>query len=339
MKKLLMVIPLVFLLCFTSGCKQQTGQLHPEMKSFIDTMSAFTSEIGFNDLPNLDVKEARSILNSTKTPEEVLPPVIRIENLTIPGPDGEIPIRIYRPSDVDHLPVLMWFHGGGWVLGSLDGAELNCRKFASEAKCVVVSVDYRLAPETPFPGAIDDCYAATTWVVESAKELNIDSTRIAVGGDSAGGNLAACVAYRSRDMGPKLVFQLLVYPVIDADFTRTSYIDNGENYFLTREWMEWFWDCYVPNKADRKNPFVAPIHALDLSGLPTAHIITAEFDPLRDEGEAYGEALKSAGVEAEIHRYNGMIHAFFNMLTSEPVDEVLEATRTATEALKSAFIK
>jgi len=339
MKKSLMVIPLVVLLCFTFSCKQQTGQLHPEMKNFIDSMSAFTSEIGFNDLQNLNVNEARSIMDSTKTPEEVLPSVFRIENLKLPGPDGEIPIRIYRPSDVDLLPVLMWFHGGGWVFGSLDGAELNCRKFANEAQCVVVSVDYRLAPETPFPGAIDDCYAATAWVAESAMELNIDATRIAVGGDSAGGNLAACVAYRSRDKGPKLVFQLLVYPAIDADFTRPSYIDNGEDYFLTREWMEWFWDCYVPNKANRKNPLVAPIHASDLSRLPAAHIITAEFDPLRDEGEAYGEALKSAGVKAEIHRYNGMIHAFFNMITSEPVDEVIKATQIATEALKSAFLK
>lgn len=150
----------------------------------------------------------------------------------------------------------MWLHGGGWIFGNLDGAELNCRKLANEAQCVVVSVDYGLAPENPFPAAIDDCYAATVWVAESAVELNIDSTKIAVGGDSAGGNLAACVAYRCRDKGPKLVFQLLIYPVIDADFTRSSYIENGENYLLTREWMEWYWDCYVPSKVDAKIPLL-----------------------------------------------------------------------------------
>jgi len=233
----------------------------------------------------------------------------------------------------------VWFHGGGWVWGTLDGAELNCRKFANEAQCVVVSVDYRLAPETPFPGAIDDCCAVTAWVAEAAVQLNIDKTRIAVGGDSAGGNLAACVAYRCRDKGPKLVFQLLIYPVIDADFTRPSYIENGKDYVLTRAFMEWFWNCYVPNVADRKNPLVAPIHASDLSRLSSAHIITAEFDPLRDEGEAYGESLKSAGVKAEIYRYDGMIHGFYNLLTPEPIDEVIKATRIATDALKSAFNK
>lgn len=339
MKKLLCVIPLAVLLCFTFGCKKQTAQLHPEIKKYIDSNSAFMSENGLTDLQHPNVNKIRSILDSEKIPEEVLPSIYRTENLKIPGLDGEIPIRIYRPFDEDDLPVLIWFHGGGWVLGNLDGAELNCRKFANEAKCVVVSVDYRLAPETPFPGAIDDCYEATAWVAKSAMELKIDATRIAVGGDSAGGNLAACVAYRCRDKGPRLVFQLLIYPVIDADFTRPSYVDNAEGYLLTRALMEWFWDCYVPNSADRKNPLVAPIHASNLSRLPAAHIVTAEFDPLRDEGEAYGKSLKSAGVEAGIHRYNGMIHGFYNLLTPTPIDEVMKATRIATDALKSAFTK
>lgn len=339
MKKLLAVIPLVFLLFFTFNCKKQTSQLHPGMKSFIDSVSAFMSEKGLTDLQSADVKVTRSIFEAFVAPEELLPSIHHIDDRTIPGPSGEIPIRIYRPSDESGLPVLMWFHGGGWVLGNLDWAELNCRKFANEAKCVVVSVDYRLAPETPFPGAIEDCYAATTWVAESGQELNIDTTKIAVAGDSAGGNLAACVAYRSRNSGPALVFQLLIYPVVDADFNRPSYIDNAEGYFLTQAYMQWFWDCYVPKMADRKNPLVAPIHASDLSGLPAAHIITAEFDPLRDEGEAYGEALKAAGVKVEIHRYNGMIHGFYNLLTPEPIDEVVTATRKATDALKEAFGK
>ncbi len=339
MKKYLSTIPLVLLLFFTFGSQIESNQVHPEMKRIIDSMEAFRSGLGINDLHDLDVSKIRADLVSQGTPEEYLPAVFQIDNIEIPGPAGEIPVRIYRPSDKGNLPVLMWFHGGGWVFGSLDGAELSCRRFANEAQCVVVSVDYRLAPENPFPRPIDDCYAATVWVYKSAEELNIDSKRIAVGGDSAGGNLAACVAYRSRDKGPKLIFQLLVYPAVDADFTRPSYIENGEAYGLTIEWMAWFWDCYTPNKADRTNPLVAPLHASDLSGLPHAHIITAEFDPLRDEGEAYGKALKSAGVEVETHRYNGMIHGFFNMLTSEPVEEISKATQLATEALKSAFSK
>lgn len=339
MKKYLSVIPLFLLVCFALGSQTKTNQLHPEMKRFIDEAAVYGSALGFDDLHNLDVSKTRAILNSQKTPEEDLPPIFQIDNIEIPGPAGEIPIRIYRPSDTGDLPVLMWFHGGGWVFGSLDTAELNCRKFAIEAQCVVVSVDYRLAPENPFPCPIYDCYAATAWVYESAEELNIDSTRIAVGGDSAGGGLAACVAYRSRDKGPKLVFQLLVYPDVDADFTRPSYIENGEGYFVTKELVEWFWDCHVPNKADRTNPLVAPLHASDLSGLPPAHIITAEFDPLRDVGEAYGKALESSRVEVEMHRYNGMIHGFFNMPTSEPVEEITKATQLATEALKSAFSK
>jgi acetyl esterase len=339
MKKLSLLLPLTFLLCFSSFDQKQKHELHPEIKKTAYLTSTYMNAIGFNDLPNLDVKKARSLLNSIKTPEKALPPIFQVQNLHIPGPAGSIPIRIYRPSNEGSLPVLMWFHGGGWVLGNLDGAELNCRKFANEAQCAVVSVDYRLAPEIPFPGAIDDCYAATAWVAESAEELGIDPTKIAVGGDSAGGNLAACVAYRCRDNGPKLVFQLLIYPVIDADFSRASYIENGDGYLLTRKWMEWFWDCYVPDKADRKNPLVSPIHASDLSGLPAAHIITAEFDPLCDEGEAYGEALKSAGVEVEIHRYDGMIHTFFNMVTSKPVAEIIKASQRAAESLKSAFLK
>lgn len=164
-------------------------------------------------------------------------------------------------------------------------AELNCRRLANDAECVVISVDYRLAPETRFPGAHEDCIAATDWVAASAEELGIDATRIAVGGDSVGGNLAIGVTHHAREHGPPLVFQLLVYPVTDADFDRPSYIENAEGYFLTKNMMEWFWDCYVPDVEQRKHQMASPLRASNLSNLPPAFIITSEFDPLRDEGK------------------------------------------------------
>ena len=224
-----------------------------------------------------------------------------------------------------------------WVLGNLDTAEFSCRKLANDVECAVVSVDYRLAPETSFPGAIEDCSAATIWVASAADELGIDPQRIAVGGDSAGGNLTACAAYVARENGPTLAFQLLIYPVVDADFGRASYLDNAEGYLLTRSAMQWFWDLYVPDTEDRRNVGVSPIHAADLSGLPPALLITAEFDPLRDEAEAYGAALEAAGVAVETRRYNGMIHGFFHMLTENPVDGISAASRDAVAALRRAF--
>lgn len=315
------------------------GTVHPEMQNFIDLFGQVLEGSGTSSLRHDDPNVPRAILSALSVPEEMLPPIHKVEDRSIQSSGGNIPIRIYRPSDEVDLPVLMWFHGGGWVLGDLDGGNLNCRKFANEANCVVVSVDYRLAPETVFPGAVDDCLAATAWVAASSSELGIDPARIAVAGDSAGGNLAACVAYKARTEGPALVAQILVYPVIDADFNRPSYLDNAEGKLLTRSDMIWFWDCYVPDVAQRIDPAVAPIHATDLSGLPPAHIITAEFDPLRDEGEAYGAALTAAGVPTKTIRYDGMIHGFFNFAAEEPIEQVTNATAFATAALTKAFAK
>ena len=315
------------------------SKIHPEMQNFITLFGQVLAGSGLSGLRHDDPSIPRAALAALSMPEEMLPPIHSVEDRTIPGSGHEIPIRIYRPSDEAGLPVLMWFHGGGWVLGDLDGGNLNCRKFANEANCVVISVDYRLAPETAFPGPLDDCLAATVWVAASAAQLSIDADRIAVAGDSAGGNLAACVAYRARDEGPKLVAQILIYPVTDADFERASYLENATDKLLTRDDMIWFWDCYVPNTNDRTNPAVAPIHATDLSGLPPAHVLTAEFDPLRDEGEAYGAALKAAGVPTETIRYNGMIHGFFNFGAEPPIKEVVDATAGATAALIKAFAK
>ena len=313
------------------------SQPHPEIQKFVQAFEDAMHGDGLTDLHSGGVAAARVFNDSRKMPDDMLPPIYQVEDSAISSETGEIPIRIYRPNDDRGLPLLMWFHGGGWVLGDLDTGEFKCRKLAHDVGCVVVSVDYRRAPETPFPGAIDDCFAATLWAASSEAELGIDSSRIAVAGDSAGGNLAACVALRARDTDLNLVFQLLVYPVIEANFDRASYSDNAEGYLLTANAMKWFWDCYVPNIADRNHPDVAPICASDLSGLPPALVMTAEFDPLRDEAEDYGDALKAAGVDAVTRRYIGMTHAFYMLPTETPVAELAAATNESTEALRRAF--
>lgn len=313
------------------------GELHPQMRKFIDLAEQGMAQFGLTDIHSGGVEAARSLARAFNPPKEALPAISSVRQRTITGRGAEIPLRIYRPSDARGLPVLVWFHGGGWVLGDLDGAESVCRTLANAVACAVVSVDYRLAPEARCPDALDDCYAATAFVAGAADDLGIDPKRIAVGGDSAGGNLAACVALRARERALSLAFQLLVYPVIRADFECSSYVTNAEGLFLTRSAMQWFWDCYVPETGDRKNPAVAPIYAKDLSGLAPALIITAEFDPLRDEGEAYGAALAAAGVPVAASRYEGVIHGFFGMKTEEPVPAVEDAMRNAVGALRAAF--
>ena len=245
-------------------------------------------------------------------------------------------MRVYRPAADGTFPVLVYFHGGGWVIGGLDTHDGTCRLLCRDAGCVVVSVDYRLAPEHRYPAAAEDCYAATQWLADHASEIGIDPARIAVGGDSAGGNLAAAVALMARDRGtPTLAFQLLIYPVTDADFTRGSYIDNAEGYFLTTASMEWFWGHYVPDEATRSEAYCAPQQAKDLAGLPPALVLTAEFDPLRDEGEAFAARLKEAGVATTVTRYDGMIHGFFSM--TGLAKAALDAVAESVAALRGAF--
>lgn len=230
---------------------------------------------------------------------------------TIPGPHGPIPIRVYTPQGSGPFPVLVYFHGGGWVIGHPDAVDGPCTALANRAHAVVVSVDYRLAPEHPFPAPLDDCLAATTWVTEQATLLNGDPERIAVGGDSAGGNLAAVVSLLCRDQGgPMPLLQLLIYPATDVASDTASYRDNGEGYFLTSALMKWFYDHYLPDQSSRSDWRASPLRAPDLGNLPPALIITAEYDPLRDEGEAYGMRLVAAGNLVTMKRYQGQIHAF-----------------------------
>jgi acetyl esterase len=234
-----------------------------------------------------------------------------IQDTTIDGPDGQIPVRIYRPEGDGPFGTLVYFHGGGWVIGDLDTCDSVCREIATLADLVVVSVDYRLAPEHVFPAAVDDCYAALLWVADNRSLLN-NNGKIGVAGESAGGALAAAMAQISRDSAaPELAFQGLFYPVIEPTMDRDSWNRNGSGYMLERPIMDWFWDTYCPNPADRKDPRTAPIYAEDLSGLAPALVVTAEFDPLCDEGQAYGQALESAGNEVATMACDGVVHDFF----------------------------
>lgn len=243
-----------------------------------------------------------------------------------------VPTKVVTPLGEGPFPVLVWIHGGGWVIGSAQWALPTCRDLAAKVGCIVVDVDYRLAPEVPFPGPVDDCVAVTRWVLDHADELGGDPTRVAVGGDSAGGNLSAVVSLEV----PGLLHQLLVYPVTDASMSHPSIEENAEGYFLTKAIMAWFVEHYLgtddPNHW-RASPLCA--HEEALAEAPPAHVITAEFDPLRDEGEAYADRLRQAGVEVAHHRYEGQIHGFFSMPTLLPAGA--RALDDAAHQLRIAF--
>ena len=220
-------------------------------------------------------------------------------------------------------------------MGSLDSVDGTCRRMCVGTGAVVVSVDYRLAPEHKFPAAADDCYAATAWAAANAASLNADSSRVAVGGESAGGNLAAVVPLMARDKGPSIVFQLMVYPVTERNFGTNSYSSNADGYGLTHLGMAWYWDHYMAQDSDAENPYAAPMKATDLSGLPPAMVITAEYDPLRDEGEAYAARLQAAGIPTVCTRYEGQIHLFYAL--PDIIDDGKKAVSQACEALRAAF--
>lgn len=249
------------------------------------------------------------------------PPVRRVEDFVIPGPNGEIPIRIYTPEvREENLPALVFFHGGGWTLGHIETHDIPCRQLANAAGCKVISVNYRLAPEHRFPIGLEDCYAATQWVFDCASELQIDVHRIAVGGDSAGGNLAAAVTLLAKDRGgPHIWSQLLIYPAVDVlqsieTSPYESIRENSEAPGLTGSVTISFWQHYLgTTNKDVENRYAAPIKAKDLSGLPPAYIITAEYDPIRDEGEAYAARLQESGVDMKLTRYSGLCHSFLTL--------------------------
>jgi acetyl esterase len=283
--------------------------LDPQVASYLARAAA----LQLRPYSELTAPEARSQSEAQRAATAV-EPVARVEDIIVSTADGPLTVRLYAPASSEPLPALVFFHGGGWVIGSVDGSDATCRALANRAGCAVISVEYRLAPEHKYPAAADDCYAATQWVVENAAALGIDPARVAVGGVSAGGNLAAVVAQMVRDRGgPALAFQLLVVPVTSYDLSTPSYSENAEGYGLSRASMVWFWNHYLRDAADANDPYAAPLRAASLAGLPPALVQTAEYDPLRDEGAAYAGRLADAGVEVEYTCHAGMVHGFFSM--------------------------
>lgn len=289
-------------------------------------------------LSSLDPPSARELFRNLRGAEGDPAPVRSITDRTVPGPDGEVPVRVVVP-DVDRpTGALVWFHGGGWVIGDLDTAEHTTRSLADEASCVVVSVDYRLAPEHPAPAGLEDCWAATTWVADHLGELGVPAGPIAVGGDSAGGNLAALVALRAGCQGgPDLALQLLVYPATDLTMAHPSVAENADGYFLTADAMRWFTDHNLSGGLDPRDPSVSPLFASseDLARVAPTLVHVAGYDPLRDEGRAYAEALAAAGAAVDVVEYPTMIHGFYAMGAMTPVAN--EALTHAGAALREAF--
>jgi len=305
--------------------------VHPEAQGLLDALVA----LGQPPMEEQTVPVARLATEGFLALQGEPVPVASVVNRTVPGPAGEIPVRVYTPAGTGPLPVVLFFHGGGWVIGDLEVVDRPCRQLAAAAGAIVVSVDYRLAPEHRYPAAFDDCYAATAWVAEHAGEIGADPARLAVAGDSAGGNLAAAVSLAARDRGgPAIAAQLLIYPVTDFNFGTPSYTENADGYLLTKTAMVWFWAHYLGAQDLDKDPYAAPARADSLAGLPAAYVATSEFDPLRDEGEAYAARLEQAGVPVTAKRFDGMVHGFLWTLAAIPssggvLDDMVTVLRKA----------
>ena len=310
--------------------------LHPQAQAWLDFLKAR----GVPPTHTLSVAEARRFYRDRRSVTRPAPPNVGlVRELSADGPHGAIPLRVYRPigSAADAtLPVLVYYHGGGWVIGDLDTHDTLCRELANGAGCAVVSVDYRLAPENRFPAGVDDCIAATRWVRANAADLGIDPLLLAVGGDSAGGNLAAVVTIALRDAGdPPLAFQLLIYPATDMRRTAPSHASNGQGYVLTSDTIAYFHDHYITDAAHDLDLRASPLLHPDLSRLPPALVLTAGFDPLRDEGLAYADALAAAGNTTSYVCFDRQIHGF--ILMGKVLDEAHAAVALCAAELRRAF--
>ena len=306
--------------------------LLPEIRALLDQMAAR----GRPPLHRQAVAQARAFYVED-SPDLIGPAaaMASVAGRVVPGPAGDLPVRVYTPEGEPPFPIVVWFHGGGWVDGTLDTYDPLCRALAAAVPAVVVSVDYRLAPENPYPAAVEDAYAATAWASRNAAALGGAQHRLAVAGDSAGGNLAAVVALGARDRGgPPIAFQLLVYPVLDAAGDTASWRDHAEGFYLTAAGMRWYWDHYL-GPADGSAPDASPLRAAFLGGLPPALVIGAEHDILRDEGEAYAARLRDAGVAATASRYPGVVHGFFRWRALTGAADA--ALQEAAAALRSAL--
>lgn len=308
--------------------------LDPIAAGLLEQMAAAGGP-AIHELPPAAAREmAVGFMALAGEPEEVA----ENQEIMIPGPGGPIPVTVTTPKGAGKGPLgcLIYYHGGGWVIGDRATLHPTVTRLANQAGCKVVSVEYRLAPEHKFPAPFDDCYAALEWVAANAASIGVDPNKLAVGGDSAGGNLAAAVALKARDTkGPGIKFQVLVYPVTDHNLNTPTYQSNADGYLLTKQLMEWFWNHYISGPADSANPYVSPLRASSLSGLPPAVVYTAEFDPLCSEGEAYVKRLKEAGVQVSHKRYDGQIHAFWQMAGVFPA--AADAIADAAGHLKKAF--
>jgi len=307
--------------------------LHPQVAKAIEQMAAAGPP-----LHHMSPQEARLAMEVSRGTTDNPEKVGNVEDRVIPGVAGKQPIRIYTPEGDGPFPILVYFHGGGWVVGSINTVDASCRALTNLADCMVISADYRLAPEDKFPAAVDDCYAATRWVALNAAVLNGDASRIAVGGESAGANLAAAVTLKAQESGlPPLAYQLLMYPVTAHAFDMPSHKENAEGYFLTTEMMAWFWDQYLASDTDGKNPLASPLRAStdQCRSLPSAFVATAEYDPLRDEGAAYAAKLREAGVAVEYTCFEGLIHGFMGM--AKVIEPAGQALQEAAAALKTAL--
>lgn len=306
--------------------------LNPQAEAVLKQMEADNVP----DISEMNVPQARVFLQTAFAAMVPVPEQVgEVSDFTVPGPAGNLPVRLYEPEGEANPPLVVFYHGGGWVIGTIESHDAVCRALANASGCAVASVEYRLAPESAFPAAPEDCYAATKWLSENGSGLGFDGGRLAVAGDSAGGNLSAVVSMMARDRGgPEISHQVLIYPAVDFAGDYPSKTENGEGYFLTTAAMEWFGNHYLSDESEAKDILASPLLAEDHSGLPPAIVITAGFDPLRDEGEAYAEKLKAAGVEVKAIRYDGMIHGFLNMLgvlddAQRAVDEIGSALKTS----------
>jgi acetyl esterase len=309
--------------------------LHPQAKALLELIE----RTGLPPTHTLSPVDARRFYRERRSYTQPAPPdVAGVTELHADGPAGAIPVRLYRPRGSDAatpLPLLVYFHGGGWVIGDLDTHDTLCRELANGAGCAVASVDYRLAPEQGFPAAVDDCIAATRWLRRHAGTMQLDATRLAVGGDSAGGNLAAVVAIAARDAGdPPIRFQLLIYPATDMRRGAPSHATNGQGYLLTRDTIAYFCTHYMGEASD-DDWRASPLLRDDLSGLPPALVLTAGFDPLRDEGLAYAQRLSEAGNDATQICFERQIHGFITM--GRVIDEANDAVAICALKLRRAL--
>jgi len=294
--------------------------LKPELVDFLRARS----ESGLPEVWQAPVATIRKNLENRAVASGEPEKIFEVIHRYIPGPTSDLPIRIYRPIKGAVLPALVFFHGGGWVINNLDSYEQAMRSLANKGQFVVIAVNYQKAPELAFPIPFDDCYSTLLWAAENAAMLGIEPSQIGVGGDSAGGNLAAGVAIKARDTGDvNLAFQLLIYPCNDNEMNYESAHKNGDGYGLSTRAMKWFWEQYLSKKSDAKNPYAVPVAAKDFKNLAPAIITTAEFDPLLDDGYIYAELLRKSGVPTIYREYEGVIHGYFTLAGITPEAEVL----------------